>query len=95
MDHFMTLLPSALLDMIGVVGFSLYVINYCLLTRHKLTSNSAIYFVINGFAASFVLISLLGSFNLASAMIQAFWIVISLIAIGVLLRHVAPHRATA
>ncbi len=87
MDQFMTLLPPGLLNVIGVFGFSLYVMNYSLLTLHKLTSHSALYFVINGVAASCVLISMLASFNLASALIQSFWIVISLIAIGVRLRR--------
>ncbi len=73
----------ALLDLIGVAGFGLYVINYTLLTFHKLHSHDALYFGINLVAASCVLAGLLVSFNLASAMIQLFWVFISTAAIAV------------
>ena len=78
--------PPALLETIGVAGFCLYVLNYSLLTLHRITSHSKIYFVINLIAASFVLIGLIQSFNLASALIQGFWIIISITAIIVRLR---------
>ncbi len=67
----------SLFEVIGVTGFVLYVINYGLLTIGKLTSQQAGYFVLNWLAATFVLIGLMSSFNLASALIQVFWIVIS------------------
>lgn len=69
--------------MIGVAGFALYVMNYALLTLHRITSHSRIYFVLNMIAATLVLIGLTHSFNLASALIQTFWIVISITAIVV------------
>lgn len=69
------------LDFIGVVGFGIYVLNYSLLTFHKLTSHSKTYFALNICAASCVLIGLIPSFNLASALIQSFWICISVTAI--------------
>jgi hypothetical protein len=86
MFDFITRLPPALFDIIGVFGFSLYVMNYCLLTLHKLTSYSKLYFGINLMAASMVLIGLTYSFNLASASIQSFWIVISITAIVLRIR---------
>ena len=73
----------ALFELIGVAGFGLYVMNYTLLTFHKLHSHDALYFGINLVAASCVLAGLLVSFNLASAMIQMFWVVISTAAIAV------------
>lgn len=79
-------LPPAVFELIGVAGFALYVLNYSLLTLHRITSHSKTYFVINMIAASFVLIGLTNSFNLASALIQGFWIVISITAIIVRLR---------
>jgi hypothetical protein len=81
MFDFIARLPPSLVDVIGVIGFSLYVMNYCLLTFHRLTSHSKLYFMINLMAASMVLIGLTHSFNLASALIQLFWIVISTTAI--------------
>lgn len=80
-------LPPAVFDTIGVIGFSMYVVNYCLLTLHKITSHSKIYFAINLCAASMVLFGLINSFNLASALIQGFWIIISIAAIVLRLRR--------
>lgn len=64
-------------EAIGVAGFVLYVMNYLLLTIEKVSSEQALYFVLNWLAATFVLIGLMQSFNLASALIQIFWIGIS------------------
>jgi hypothetical protein len=81
-----------LFEMIGVAGFGLYVMNYTLLTFHKLHSHDALYFGINLIASLLVMTGLMVSFNLASAMIQGFWILISTIAIIVRLkRRVASH----
>jgi hypothetical protein len=87
MFDFIARLPPFVVNVIGVIGFSLYVMNYCLLTFHRLTSHSKLYFVINLMAASMVLIGLTHSFNLAAALIQLFWIVISTTAIIVRLRQ--------
>lgn len=86
MSHAFFLMPPALLEAIGIVGFGLYVLNYTLLTLHHLTSHSKTYFAINMVAASCVLIGLTQSFNLAAALIQGFWIVISFTAIVMRLR---------
>ena len=86
MTHAYFSLPPALFEAIGIAGFALYVLNYALLTFHRVTSQSKTYFVLNMFAATFVLIGLTHSFNLASALIQAFWIVISITAIVMRLR---------
>ncbi|MCK0119160.1 hypothetical protein MWU61_01305 [Loktanella sp. F6476L] len=79
-------LPTEVLDAIGVAGFGLYVLNYSLLTVQRIQSHQALYFMINGLAATMVLIGLLSAFNLAAALIQIFWIVISIIAIFIRLR---------
>ncbi|MCF2872447.1 hypothetical protein L0664_15335 [Octadecabacter sp. G9-8] len=86
MSQTFQMIPPSLLEAIGVVGFGLYVLNYTMLTMHHLTSHSKTYFIINIVAASCVLIGLIHSFNLASALIQGFWIVISFTAIFVRLR---------
>jgi hypothetical protein len=61
--------------------------NYGLLTFHRLTSHSKLYFGVNFVAASMVLIGLTHSFNLAAALIQLFWIVTSTTAIVLRLRQ--------
>ncbi|MEL6838817.1 MAG: hypothetical protein AAFP85_05960 [Pseudomonadota bacterium] len=81
-SYFSTLDPGVF-DAIGVAGFGLYVLNYTLLTFRRIQTDGILYFVINAIAASMVLIGLSSSFNLASAMIQVFWVGISLVAIVV------------
>jgi hypothetical protein len=69
-------------EIAGVFGFGLYVMNYAMLTFRRLTSDCIIFYVINFSAASLVLLGLTASFNLAAALIQGFWIVMSVIAIS-------------
>jgi len=69
-------------EALGILGFTLYVLSYVLLTMGKVSSDNAPYFVMNLCAASLVLIGLTASFNLASAMIQIFWVAVSIFAIA-------------
>ena len=73
-------------DIIGVAGFALYVFNYAALTLKFLNPDNIAYFLLNAAAAGFVLLGLVGAFNLASALIQIFWIGISVVAIFIRLR---------
>lgn len=77
----------ALAELIGIAGFCLYVLTYALLTFRIIIGPSIRYFTLNLTAASCVLIGLSHSFNLASAMIQIFWISMSLIGITLQLRR--------
>lgn len=74
-------------ELLGILGFCTYVSNYTMLTLRIISADCLPYFVINLCAAGLVLIGLSGSFNLASALIQGFWIVISLVGIAVRLRR--------
>lgn len=78
---------SNLLEMAGVAGFGLYVSNYLMLTFSVLTGNCITYYLINVTAASLVLAGLSNSFDLASVLIQIFWICISTIGIWIRLRQ--------
>ncbi len=69
---------------IGVLGFMTYVMNYLLLSLNVLSSSQIRFFALNILAAALVLVSLTEEFNLASALIQCFWILIG--ALAVLLR---------
>lgn len=91
MTYFATL-PTEVLDAIGVAGFGLYVLNYSLLTFQRVQSNQISYFILNGLAAAMVLVGLISAFNLASALIQIFWIVISGVAIYVRVRKAPVQR---
>lgn len=92
MTELITVSNPMLFELLGVAGFGLYVMNYTLLTFHKLHSHDAAYFAINLVAAALVLAGLTVSFNLASAMIQLFWVVISFVAILVRLHRRFTHR---
>ena len=66
-------------NVIGVTGFVLYMVSYFLLQIGKVKGHGNAYTIMNLTAALLVLISLADSFNLASALIQIAWILISLI----------------
>ena len=83
-------LPFHIAQAIGVLGFCLYVTAYSLLTLRVLRTSSIGYFTLNLMAATFVLIGLSVSFNLASALIQLFWVAMSLL--GIALNVLRPIR---
>lgn len=66
-------------ELIGLFGFISYLLSYTLLQLGKIKGDSACYTIMNMISASLVLISLAESFNLASALIQITWILISII----------------
>jgi len=85
------LFPPSLFEAIGVAGFGLYVLAYTLLTLRMLQGTSITYFMLNLSAATCVLIGLTASFNLASALIQFFWVAMSIV--GITMHVVRPQRA--
>ena len=87
-------IPPALAGAVGMAGFALYVMNYTMLTLHLVCSRTVRYFALNLTAASCVMVALTASFNLPAAMIQAFFITISIGAIVILLRRLYRRRAT-
>ncbi|WP_300550731.1 cyclic nucleotide-binding domain-containing protein [Roseovarius sp.] len=71
-------LPPWVFDWSGHLGVALYLGSYAALQAGLIRGSSYIYALLNLLAASFVLISLSAAFNLSSALIQVFWIAISL-----------------
>lgn len=63
---------------IGVVGFFAYLFGFAALQFNHIRGQSAAYALINIFAASCVLVSLVTDFNLASMLIQCIWIFIAI-----------------
>ncbi len=86
-------IPPHMYDIAGVIGFAIYVANYTLLTARVLSSNSVLYFCLNLTAASLVLLGLSVNFNLASALIQGFWVIMSIL--GIALRVLRPNPLNA
>lgn len=75
----MELSMADITETIGVLGFIFYMLSYFLLLIGKIDGTNNSYILMNFVAASCVLISLIHNFNLASALIQIFWIVISIV----------------
>lgn len=65
-------------DLLGVVGAGLYICNYTLLVMRRFTADHPGYFVVNLLAAGLVLLSLTHAFNLGAALIQFFFLVMSI-----------------
>lgn len=73
-------------DIIGMAGTGLVVLAYYLLQLEKVGSTSLAYNLMNLFGAIFLLISLCFTFNLASFVIELFWIGASLIGLWKIFR---------
>ena len=69
-------------DLLGNVGVFLIILTYLLLQLRKITSESLLYSVLNAVGAMLIIVSLLFDFNLSAFIVEAFWVIISLIGIG-------------
>ena len=65
-------------DMIGLLGVGLIVVSYFLLQVERVTFDSPVYLSMNLVGASSILYSLFFEWNVAAALIEVFWISISL-----------------
>ncbi len=70
-----------LFDFLGNVGVVIMIVAYLLLQLNRLDSNSPAYSLLNAFGAGLVILSLSVNFNLSAFIMEAFWILISLIGI--------------
>lgn len=73
--------PDILYKIAGIFGFLIYAINYLRICLAAKASPGTDFFLANILAATLVLISLSANFNIASALIQIFWIMVSLVAV--------------
>ena len=85
----MTLIDQTeLFWMAGLVGVAFYLGSYAALQSGLLSGAGYLHTILNLIAASLVLVSLFAEWNMSSALIQASWIVISLIGLTRLyIRH--------
>lgn len=72
---------AEILQLFGITGFLLYFGGFAGLQTGYLDGNGLTYTLCSVTAATFVLISLIGAFNLASLLIQVSWICIGLFGI--------------
>jgi hypothetical protein len=71
-------------DALGNLGVVLIVGSYFLLQIGRIAGSGSAYAVINGCGAALVLLSLYFDFNLSAALIEIFWLLISVL--GLLLK---------
>ena len=64
-------------DLVGNFGVFLILLAYGLLQADKISSSSVMYSLLNAVGAALVLVSLMGAFNLAAFVLEAFWVLIS------------------
>ena len=74
-------------DWAGGIGVALIIIAYFLLQIGRLEARGIWYSVVNAVGAALILISLSQEFNLSAALIEGFWLVISLFGIGLYFRR--------
>jgi hypothetical protein len=68
-------------DLVGSVGVSTIILTYFLLQTNRIDSKSFLYSLLNGAGAGLVIVSLVFEFNFAAFMVEAFWVLISLLGI--------------
>ena len=79
-------------DIIGVIGVIFMLIAYYLLNLNRMSANSMNYQLLNFFGAIFVLFSLYFSWNMASALIEAAWVLISLMGMVRIIRSRSQEK---
>lgn len=67
-----------IVDIIGVIGVTIVVATYMLLQIDKINAKGFWYSFLNAFGSLFIVYSLTYNWNLASFIIEFFWILISL-----------------
>ena len=69
---------SFMIDVVGIVGVAIVVVTYFLLQSEKIDSKGFLYSFLNAFGSLLIMYSLLYNWNLASFIIEFFWILISI-----------------
>jgi len=71
-------MENLIIDIIGILGVAIVVVTYFLLQSEKIDSKGFLYSFLNAFGSLLIMYSLLYNWNLASFVIEIFWILISL-----------------
>jgi len=77
-----TLASLDLYATLGILGAALYVVSYLRVVMNGAAADRLSYFAVNLAAASLVLVSLSQAFNLGAAVIQVFFVVMSIFGIS-------------
>jgi hypothetical protein len=87
------MLELTIADIIGSIGVFFVVVAYFLLQINKLNTKNISFSILNAIGSLMILYSLFDNWNLASVMIESFWIIISFIGIYNSLKHTTKHRS--
>jgi hypothetical protein len=68
-------------DLMGIIGVSIIITAYFLLQIGKLYTENILFSILNIIGSTLILYSLYFNWNLASVVIECFWILISLIGV--------------
>jgi len=68
-------------DLMGNIGVAVIVLSYLALQLERVDSRSIRYSMLNGVGALLVIFSLMFEFNLSAFIIEAFWVLISVLGI--------------
>lgn len=66
-------------DFIGNLGVVLIIGTYLFLQLEKIKSNSGLYSILNAVGAGMIIVSLSNEFNLSAFIVEAFWLLISMV----------------
>ena len=68
-------------DFVGNIGVALILITYLMLQLEKIDPKNLTYSVLNGLGAFCILVSLLYAFNMSAVIIEAAWLIISIVGV--------------
>ena len=68
-------------DIVGTAGAAIILVSYFLLQMQRISSRALSYSVLNGLGALLILVSLSIEFNLSAFVVEAFWLLISVIGV--------------
>jgi len=68
-------------DLMGNIGVAVIILSYLALQLERVDSRSIRYSMLNGVGALLVIFSLMFEFNLSAFIIEAFWVLISVLGI--------------
>lgn len=74
-------------DILGTIGVALIILAYAAVQARRMKPEQLAYSIINLIGAALILVSLRYNFNMASVIIEIFWILISLWGIVLWFRH--------
>lgn len=76
-------------DLVGNAGVAVIVVSYLLMQLGRLEGAGVAYSLLNAAGASMVIVSLVYDFNMSAFVVEAFWVLISLVGA---VRHLARRR---